>query len=84
MRTCCKLLEGRLDNVVYRMGFGSTRAESRQLVSHKAVAVNGRIVNIASYQVKPTTSLRSAKNRVVSCAFNLHCSWLRNGHRLSG
>jgi small subunit ribosomal protein S4 len=47
-----KLLEGRLDNVVYRMGFGSTRAESRQLVSHKAVAVNGRVVNIASYQVK--------------------------------
>lgn len=48
-----KLLEGRLDNVVYRMGFGSTRAEARQLVSHKAVAVNGRVVNIASYQVKP-------------------------------
>jgi len=47
-----KLLEGRLDNVVYRMGFGSTRAESRQLVSHKAVSVNGTIVNIASYQVK--------------------------------
>lgn len=47
-----KLLEGRLDNVVYRMGFGSTRAESRQLVSHKAVLVNGGIVNIASYQVK--------------------------------
>jgi small subunit ribosomal protein S4 len=47
-----KLLEGRLDNVVYRMGFGSTRAESRQLVSHKAVIVNGVIVNIASYQVK--------------------------------
>ena len=47
-----KLLEGRLDNVVYRMGFGSTRAESRQLVSHKAVSVNGGIVNIASYQVK--------------------------------
>jgi small subunit ribosomal protein S4 len=47
-----KLLEGRLDNVVYRMGFGSTRAEARQLVSHKAVAVNGGIVNVASYQVK--------------------------------
>ena len=47
-----KLLESRLDNVVYRMGYGSTRAESRQLVSHKAVTVNGRIVNIASYQVK--------------------------------
>ena len=47
-----KLLESRLDNVVYRMGFGSTRAESRQLVSHCAVAVNGRSVNIPSFQVK--------------------------------
>ena len=47
-----KLLESRLDNVVYRMGYGSTRAESRQLVSHKSVTVNGRIVNIALYQVK--------------------------------
>ena len=48
-----KLLECRLDNVVYRMGFGSTRAESRQLVSHKSITVNGGIFNIASYQVKP-------------------------------
>ncbi len=47
-----KLLEQRLDNVVYRMGFGSTRAESRQLVSHKAIEVNGRVVNIPSYQVQ--------------------------------
>ena len=47
-----KLLESRLDNVVYRMGYGSTRAESRQLVSHKAITVNGGVVNIASYQVK--------------------------------
>jgi len=46
-----KLLECRLDNVVYRMGFGSTRAEARQLVSHKSILVNGSIVNIASYQV---------------------------------
>ena len=46
------LLESRLDNVVYRMGFGSTRAEARQLVSHKAVTVNGQVVNIASYLVK--------------------------------
>lgn len=46
-----KLLEGRLDNVVYRMGFGSTRAESRQLVSHKAISVNGKTVNVPSYQV---------------------------------
>ena len=47
------LLESRLDNVVYRMGFGSTRAEARQLVSHKGVLVNGKIVNIASYSIKP-------------------------------
>jgi len=46
------LLESRLDNVVYRMGFGSTRAEARQLVSHKGVTVNGEVVNIASYMVK--------------------------------
>ena len=46
------LLESRLDNVVYRMGFGSTRAESRQLVSHKSITVNGEVVNIASYLVK--------------------------------
>lgn len=47
-----KLLESRLDNVVYRMGFGSTRAEARQLVSHKAITVNGKPVNIPSYLVK--------------------------------
>ncbi|NCV62953.1 MAG: 30S ribosomal protein S4, partial [Betaproteobacteria bacterium] len=46
------LLESRLDNVVYRMGFGSTRAEARQLVSHKAITVNGHSVNIPSYLVK--------------------------------
>ena len=50
--TLLKLLESRLDNVVYRMGYGSTRAEARQLVSHKAITVNGNVVNIASYQVK--------------------------------
>ena len=46
-----QLLECRLDNVVYRMGFGCTRAESRQLVAHKSITVNGVVVNIASYQV---------------------------------
>ena len=45
------LLERRLDNVVFRMGFGSTRAEARQLVSHKGIVVNGSIVNIPSFQV---------------------------------
>ncbi len=55
-----QLLESRLDNVVYRMGFGSTRAEARQLVSHRAVLVNGRVVNVPSYQVNPgdTVSLK--------------------------
>lgn len=47
------LLESRLDNVVYRMGFGCTRAEARQLVSHKSILVNGEVVNIASYLVRP-------------------------------
>ncbi len=46
-----QMLERRLDNVVYRMGFAGTRAEARQLVSHKAIMVNGQTVNIASYQV---------------------------------
>ena len=46
-----QLLETRLDNVVYRMGFGSTRAEARQLVSHKSILVNGRVVNIPSFKV---------------------------------
>jgi small subunit ribosomal protein S4 len=45
------LLESRLDNVVYRMGFGTTRAEARQVVSHKGVLVNGQTINIPSYQV---------------------------------
>ena len=48
-----QLLERRLDNVVYRMGFGATRSESRQLVAHKAILINGKGVNIASYLVKP-------------------------------
>ncbi|ROR34848.1 30S ribosomal protein S4 [Inmirania thermothiophila] len=48
-----QLLERRLDNVVYRMGFASSRAEARQLVRHNAVSVNGRKVNIPSYQVRP-------------------------------
>ena len=50
--TLLQLLESRLDNVVYRLGFASTRAEARQLVSHKAIVVNAGVVNIPSYQVK--------------------------------
>jgi len=53
-----QLLETRLDNVVYRMGFSSTRSEARQLVSHKAILVNGKNVNIPSYQVSPSDEIR--------------------------
>ncbi len=62
-----QLLECRLDNVVYRMGFGATRAESRQLVSHKAIVVNGQTVNVPSFQVKvnDVVSVREkAKNQL--------------------
>ena len=65
-----QILESRLDNVVYRMGFGSTRAEARQLVSHKAIQVNGKPVNIPSYLVQAgdVVSVRDKskkQNRVV-------------------
>ncbi len=52
-----QILECRLDNVVYRMGFGSTRNEARQLVSHKSILVNGKSVNIPSYDVKPSDTI---------------------------
>ena len=60
-----RLLESRLDNVVYRMGFGCTRAEARQLVGHKAILVNGRCVNIPSFQVRlaDTVSVRLTAQR---------------------
>ena len=81
-----KLLERRLDNVVYRMGFGSTRAESRQLVSHKAILVNGIIVNIASYQVsaedvisikeKSKTQTRIQESLALSDQYDTISSWV--------
>ena len=52
-----RLLESRLDNVIYRMGFGCTRAECRQLVSHKAILVNAHVVNIPSFQVSPNDKI---------------------------
>ena len=55
------MLEARLDNVVYRMGFGATRAECRQLVSHKAIKVDGKMVNIPSYQVKVSSVISVAE-----------------------
>ena len=52
-----QLLECRLDNVVYRMGFGSTRNEARQLISHRAILVNNKSVNIPSFQVRPSDQI---------------------------
>lgn len=69
------LLETRLDNVVYRSGFGSTRAEARQLVNHKSVLVNNSIVNIPSYKVKPNDviaiSEKSKKQTRISDSLNM-------------
>lgn len=79
------MLESRLDNVVYRMGFATTRAEARQLVSHKAILVNDRLVNIASYQVAPgdVVSVRQkarAQGRIVAAVAlseqRASCDWL--------
>ena len=55
--TLLQLLESRLDNVVYRMGFACTRAEARQLVSHKAIEVNGKPVNIPSYLLRSSDTV---------------------------
>lgn len=80
-----QLLEGRLDNVVYRIGFGSTRSEARQLVSHRSVLVNGSSVNVPSYQVQPgdVISLRekAQKQLRVQSAMSLaaqrgHVDWI--------
>ena len=70
-----KLLESRLDNVVYRMGFGSTRAEARQLVSHKSFTVNGEAVNIPSMLIRPNDVIavreKARKQARIQDALNL-------------
>jgi small subunit ribosomal protein S4 len=70
-----QLLESRLDNVVYRMGFGSTRAEARQLVSHKSVTVNGQQVDVPSLMVRPNDVIavreKSRKQARIQDALNL-------------
>lgn len=92
--TLLTLLESRLDNVVYRMGFGSTRAEARQLISHKSISVNGQVVNIASFLVKPGDVLavrEKAKNQLrIADAYKLALSvgmpsWVQvDGAKLEG
>lgn len=85
--TLLQLLESRLDNVVYRMGFAVTRAQARQLVSHKAVLVNGKPVNLPSYQVKVNDEialterarqqLRVQEAAGISDQMNLVPSWMQ-------
>ncbi len=71
--TLLQLLESRLDNVVYRMGFGSTRAEARQLVSHKAILVNGVALNVPSAQIKSgdVVAIREKSKKQVRIAESL-------------
>jgi small subunit ribosomal protein S4 len=81
-----QLLETRLDNVVYRMGFAVTRPQARQLVSHRGVTVNGKIVNLPSYQVRPGDSitlteraqrqLRVAESLTLSQEMDLSPGWV--------
>jgi len=70
-----QLLEGRLDNVVYRMGFSSSRSEGRQLVRHNAVSVNGKRVNVPSFQVQPNDTVsineKSRKQYRIQTALDL-------------
>lgn len=88
------LLEQRLDNVVYRMGYGCTRAESRQLVTHKSILINGKSVNIPSYQLKAgdVVSIRekSKQQARIKMALDLsgarsECEWLEvDAEKLTG
>ena len=81
-----RLLESRLDNIVYRLGFAVTRAQARQMVSHKAISVNGQTVNIPSYRVQPNDVIairEKAKNQLrvkealtLSQEMNLVPGWL--------
>jgi len=70
-----RLLESRLDNVVYRLGFGSTRNEARQLVSHKSIEVNGKVVNVPSYRINPedviSVAEKSKKQERIKSAISL-------------
>lgn len=73
------LLESRLDNIVYRMGFAATRAEARQLVTHKSVMVNGSLVNVPSYHISPEDiiSIRERSKKQARITFALEVSQQR-------
>ncbi len=81
--TLLQFLECRLDNVVYRMGFAATRAEARQLVSHKGVSVNDKLVNIASYQCKAGDVINLRETRQEADSRNRRSHHRRPG-RFSG
>lgn len=89
-----KLLESRLDNVVYRLGFGSTRAEARQIVNHSSILVNGKVVNIASYLLtsgdivavrEKAKNQERIKNALEAARQRTPCGWLDvNGDKMEG
>lgn len=93
--TLLQLLESRLDNVVYRMGFAVTRAQARQLVSHKAALVNGKAVNLPSFQIKvgdeialterARAQLRVQEASALSAQMDLVPSWIEvDGKKFTG
>ncbi len=81
VRSCCRSSERRLDNVVFRMGFANTRREARQLVNHAHFTVNGKRVNIPSYQVKPGDVVAVPRSPVLPPSSSL--CWKRTARRLA-
>jgi small subunit ribosomal protein S4 len=81
------LLESRLDNIVYRMGFAATRAEARQLITHKSIMVNGKLLNVPSYHVAPEDIIsireKSRKQQRITFALEVSeqrepCDWIES------
>ena len=81
VRSCCKILESRLDNVVYRAGYAKSRDMARQLVKHGHFLVNGKKVDIPSYRVPSTTSCRSGRSRAELTPFVVAQGPGRSAHR---
>ncbi len=78
------MLECRLDNIIFRLGFARTRKEARQIVDHKHVSVNGKLVNIPSYQVKLAMLLKSEKNSKLHRDIKTSLRWLAAEWFLNG
>ncbi|BBA84670.1 30S ribosomal protein S4 [endosymbiont of Euscepes postfasciatus] len=73
-----QMLESRLDNIVYRMGFGSTRLESRQLINHKLIKVNGKIINIPSYNLLPNSKIELSEKMINNVKIKFSINLMKN------